>query len=401
MKRPSTIVIATLLAAGCASTNAPTQTAEQKREAARAEMNVLYDRFNLNAQQVKPSTSEDYTKSHEGLGKAMGVEQHVLESELGKFFAISKTGQHWWAPQEHEFFVTAGKLFSDSCAGESHYPTAFERADSEGLFNPLNYATAEELELMKKHSISTATKTSEYDEYENYLRLSSRERTREQRKKYTLPTYGNYSIFFLKNVDFTNSGLSIPTAAITSQKTASKACYVDGKITGYQIAFTSYVNAGNRDRITPVENSHAMTIYYIPAETVDALAKRAFQERRDNLARQLPRIQVEEAKRLARKRAIEENDLAGAQNWTQRLNQTFVAGDRVCTPDNKMGFVEQANDENVKVWFRGQLIRENENYFFGNSRKMPDSRFDYRRVNEQTWVQHGEVATCNFKLNIN
>jgi|GEM_PF-3623017 len=391
MKRLTTIVVATLLATGCASTQTPEQSAEQKREAARTQMNVLYDQLNISTQQIKPSTSEDYIKLHEAIGKAMGVEQHVLESEFGKFYAISKTGQPWWAPQEHEFFVTVGKLFSDSCAGESHYPAGFERADSEGLFNPLNYATEKELELMKKYSISTAFKTSEYDEFELYLRLPFGD----QGKNYILPTYGNYSIFFLRKVDFTNSALSIPTAGIETQTPATKACYVDGKITGYQIAFTSYVNVGNREA-----KSHAMTIYYIPAETVDALAKRAFNERLDNLSRQLPRLQAAEAKRLARKRAIDDNDLAGAQNWSQRLNQTFVPGDRVCTPDNKMGFVEQANDKNVKVWFRGQLVRENINYFFGNSRNMPGSRFDYREISEQTWVLRGEVAICNFKLNI-
>lgn len=89
------------------------------------------------------------------------------------------------------------------------------------------------------------------------------------------------------------------------------------------------------------------------------------------------------------------------ERWNRRLTVNWQPGDKVCTKNNRIGFVESISNDKVKVLIKGILLDEySMNYFFGGR-----SRSEYKKDLFQTtdaddifWYDKYEIAQCEFSF---
>lgn len=108
-------------------------------------------------------------------------------------------------------------------------------------------------------------------------------------------------------------------------------------------------------------------------------------------------------KELNKKRqAIEEysnSQLVLETKYYQMVNLKKEVGDKVCTNNNFFGYVENINNEKMKVNIIGRVDSQSSYYFFKN--EVVYSSFKYSKVPEPiVWANASEWAKCNFSVNI-
>ena len=379
----SIILISTL--AGCASTPAP-------EEKDKSFVKQTFDNASSVTSALEVEVGSEYSSTFKSIGAGFGSTVDAIESDYGTFYLFrTKTG-HAWPMHQHPFYDAAKKSFTASCAGEVSPLTGFEKADRKGLFDPLHYTTEDKLDLMKKHATTHAGK------FPYYLKLSYGSMLDREKEQYR-DSLNNIGFLFLNEISVTGEEHTWRKEMRQLVKGSQSACYRNGKIHGAVIYFSSYygVKEGAYNSSTvPKSGSHSFVGLYIPPETANNVAQHAFESRYANVLRQSDKKQRRENKRLARKKALDNHNEYRAAVWSNRFKLDYTPGDKVCSADNKMGYVESANERNVKVWFKG-IVRDKESkFFFGNSDSLPDSKFYYRKVDETTWVAKGDIARCDF-----
>lgn len=386
MKKLTMIVTIALLTKGCASVES------------------TFSQYNDQALKIKPSKEADYKDKHAELAQSIGEIQQSLESPYGTIYAFSQGGYDSFPYAGKPFLRTAEELFKNSCKGEVSSLKRFEVDTHEGRLNPLHYATEEEIELMSKHAVGWFTSSVTNKTFPQYLKVSHGAILNRDQEEYR-DSIANYYTPFVESVDFVAKGIILSNHLRTGLRLGTKACYSDGKMVGAQIFFSHSKGKNVHGYSTAIAGTHALTSLYIPSKTIDTFIKNAFEVRLENVARQIRLEEAAAARKAAQKeereateRAIAKRDAAEKQKWNNRFDNELNIGDSVCTPDNKIGFIEQVNGNNIKVWFRGKLAQENQNYFFGNSPKRLNSSFSYEKLNDLTWVKRGDVASCEFKL---
>jgi len=126
---------------------------------------------------------------------------------------------------------------------------------------------------------------------------------------------------------------------------------------------------------------------------------------------ELARIKREDERKQTFKDAqsSERNNLnTAARNiWNSRKlkEEILNSGAKICSYDNKMGFVEEAKDNNIKVLWKGKILGQPDGFYFGNIPYRAMSRtqlgvfnYKYEKLSEFTWTTKDEVAKCEHTL---
>ncbi|GLP97992.1 hypothetical protein [Paraferrimonas sedimenticola] len=146
------------------------------------------------------------------------------------------------------------------------------------------------------------------------------------------------------------------------------------------------------------------------------LGQNIHKREQDRIARKIQQEEEEKAKKkeLARieklkKASVDLENLANELRWNTRssANAKLRRGDEVCSYNrNLMGYVEDVSKPNIKVLWKGELVKYADGFFFGNKPISVMKNFNpfdmtwvnsyrYNKIDEITWVKFEEVAACN------
>ncbi len=104
---------------------------------------------------------------------------------------------------------------------------------------------------------------------------------------------------------------------------------------------------------------------------------------------------------LAKERAeLEEYNSAGRIVWSLRYSAAYSLGDKVCSYDNKLGFIEYVSENNQKVLWKGRVLNRSQGYFFGNRNQTTykEDEFKYDKFDETRWESKEKIGKCDFEL---
>lgn len=110
--------------------------------------------------------------------------------------------------------------------------------------------------------------------------------------------------------------------------------------------------------------------------------------------REAHRIRQEKAKRIRMKKIMDEINEADKLVWENRKKYKYSIGNKVCSYENDMGFVEKLGGLNIKILIIGKAL-ERPGYFFGNNPNQ-DSQFQYTTMNKIIWMPKAGIAPCSF-----
>lgn len=123
------------------------------------------------------------------------------------------------------------------------------------------------------------------------------------------------------------------------------------------------------------------------------------------------KAESEERERIARqkfsRKQKENHKLLNQLNklaWSNK-GSSLLVGDKVCTFDNKMGYVEGVANNKLKILWAAKLTNQAEGFFFGNmsysnmdSNKLEQYNYKYQTLNRYSWLSLSEVGACEFNL---
>ena len=128
-------------------------------------------------------------------------------------------------------------------------------------------------------------------------------------------------------------------------------------------------------------------------------------------ALRLERIKNENAKNKflnAQKAQLKEINNLKKRLWglQESLLKTASNGDPICSyKKNRMGFIEAKSGDNLKVLWKGEVLYHSSGFFFGgmplkamSKTKLGEYNFEYKIIDELTWVKKKEVSSCSFDL---
>ena len=105
---------------------------------------------------------------------------------------------------------------------------------------------------------------------------------------------------------------------------------------------------------------------------------------------------------------IEQHQSINSNNhkrWNERAHKVNEKGIKICSYDNKYGFVEDLSDNNLKVLWVSEIINVEDGFFFGEMRfnSMSQSKlgvytYKYLELNRQEWVARNDVGVCDIKI---
>ncbi|CAI4164033.1 hypothetical protein ALT1644_30016 [Alteromonas macleodii] len=108
------------------------------------------------------------------------------------------------------------------------------------------------------------------------------------------------------------------------------------------------------------------------------------------------RTAEEQAERFRRKSLIADHNAANKRAWSERKNFEYNLGDKICSYDNVMGFVEKVANDNVKIQTVGKA-QHDLGFFFGNNSN-PGASFNFTPMSMILWKTKSEVAPCSFSI---
>jgi hypothetical protein len=378
---------------GCVNTPSPQQknSPQQKKK---EEDNLLFDNVSEVISKLKVKAGIEYISTFHSINHGFGSRLNTFDSEFGVFYLFKVKTATSWLSSRHAFFGEAMKSFSDSCPGEvdHHSFYSFEEADKRGLLNPLNYTSEDKLKLMKE--LSTSWRPSDEPNGESmpyYLNLNRGGMINKEKKMYR--SLGKYNHLFLENPNVVGDEYYWKNNSFGKIKDAYSICYVDGKVRDAIIYYAQYYKIFERGREYEKPGSHAVVGLYIPPETANNVAEYVFDTRSENVLRQVHKEEQKKKKEME----IYIHNKYGSEVWNNRFNITYTPGDKVCSTNNQMGYIEIVNERNIKVLFKGTVKYRKAKFFFGEADTHPDIEFSYNKTNEVTWVTKADIAPCNFK----
>lgn len=113
------------------------------------------------------------------------------------------------------------------------------------------------------------------------------------------------------------------------------------------------------------------------------------------------RIIAEKAEKLEDEQQYKQAMVIAKKTWSNRFTASLEPGFKVCTLDNRMGFVERVEGSKVKVLVKGKLLPKfSERYFFGGETfdEFNSKRFLIEEIDSISWFDKGDIATCGFEL---
>ena len=111
----------------------------------------------------------------------------------------------------------------------------------------------------------------------------------------------------------------------------------------------------------------------------------------------LARIKEKEQQKT---KEYENHKRASKEKWDSRITNKYAVGDKVCSRNNKMGFIEQAAGNNNKILWKGIVSNKINGYFFGSLdlEEYKKDKFYYTPINDITWESKENIAPCDFSL---
>lgn len=268
------------------------------------------------------------------------------------------------------FIAKDNENFVQSCNGSIVGDVWLDRLIHQGVVNPLFYIDKDKLEMMKKNPGGWGGSDGA-----------------------PIITEGGLNIFNKNHVE----EMSQPNSPQIRLKGSSSSCYEDGKGAGYK--YSVYVGEGYSTK----SMSGDLIFIYVPKETHENAIKLSLEEGYLKAEKRVARSEKsnerrrEYAERAAKEKAkIDSLNQLNKMAWENRINQTYINGDMVCTYDNLLGYVEDYNDKNIKIQLVGRALGE-PGYFFGNMREI---EFKSESVQNTIWLSRPEVASCSFKQNL-
>lgn len=81
-------------------------------------------------------------------------------------------------------------------------------------------------------------------------------------------------------------------------------------------------------------------------------------------------------------------------NWKSSVNSSNkLVGEKVCTFDNKFGYIESISADKIKFLMIGNLSDKPDGFFFNQE----DKDFNYKKLEEYHWLSTNELGVCSFK----
>lgn len=86
--------------------------------------------------------------------------------------------------------------------------------------------------------------------------------------------------------------------------------------------------------------------------------------------------------------------------WTNRAEADYQVGERVCSYDNKLGYIENTAENNHKVLWKGRVLNKDKGYFFGKRDQFSykDDKFEYDQLDDIRWEPKEQIGKCEFEL---
>lgn len=91
---------------------------------------------------------------------------------------------------------------------------------------------------------------------------------------------------------------------------------------------------------------------------------------------------------------IDNDNVINELLWANRHSNSYVPGDMVCTPDNKIGYVEETNEKNSKISFTGIVSYKPEFFFFGKNTDWDGKNLKVNGINETEWMENSKFSYC-------
>ncbi len=136
--------------------------------------------------------------------------------------------------------------------------------------------------------------------------------------------------------------------------------------------------------------------------------KRLYEEskrRNEENARIARKQQLEKQQRIRRELAeerakLDEYNSAGRMVWSLRFNAAYSPGDKVCSYDNKLGYIENVSENSQKVLWKGRVLNRSQGYFFGNRNQTTykEDEFKYDKFDDTRWESKEKIGKCDFEL---
>jgi len=110
-----------------------------------------------------------------------------------------------------------------------------------------------------------------------------------------------------------------------------------------------------------------------------------------------------------RKLIIDDLNETNSLAWKIGQSQTFFQlkkGDNVCDENNKMGFIEDAHGNKLKVLWVAKVEGEKPRFWFGNigydninlNGELDSFKYTYTTINETRWLTSNSVGQCSFDI---
>lgn len=333
-----------------------------------------------NITKISSQPDSDYTQNFYEVAKGFNTQAIPYKTKHGEAHIFKTEYSTDWFMRDNPFFVQASKAFEASCSGSIAPLRLFDdkKLTNKG-FDALKYVSQEQIDLMgESNSLD-----------------------------YSLNAYMKP---FITESDLNTKNIVIdfPQSRIDA---ASKVCIVNGKSAGAIIYFSSYQGRNEKGHTSPVHGTHALNAIYLPPQTTNTFTQFAFDTRWNKFKTQQAykerRNKAKEERKVRERKAADkrQKELQAFNNkqaayWESRSKLTISVGDKVCNLDNQMGYVEAINNQNVKVWFKGVVIEQPRNHFYGNANQLPGKQFTYRKIDLLTWVKRKDIAPCNFTSDI-
>lgn len=171
--------------------------------------------------------------------------------------------------------------------------------------------------------------------------------------------------------------------------------------------FYSYMVLGRAQKNYKTYNQKLIAVL-IPSETANNMIKEIAQQSWLAAEPGIARIRAYELKQKSREKAYEASVVEDKARWDDRHETQLHLGDKVCSWDNKYGYIEETGHKNVKVLWKGQIYASTgrgrsqidypPGFFFGGSTlKNYDRSFKARIIDSMAWEPREQIANCNFR----
>ncbi len=86
--------------------------------------------------------------------------------------------------------------------------------------------------------------------------------------------------------------------------------------------------------------------------------------------------------------------------WTTRAKAEYQIGEKVCSYDNKLGYIENIAENNQKVLWKGRVLNKAKGYFFGKRDQFSykEDKFEYDQLDDIRWETKEQIGKCDFEL---